>query len=56
MMALSKDRVPNIRYMIVKILKNNPSLLSNVRFKSLMDSLVEDKDYEVKLEAKSIMV
>jgi hypothetical protein len=45
MLALSKDRVPNIRYMIVKILKNNPSLLSSVRFKSLLESLIEDKDY-----------
>lgn len=55
MLNLGKDRVPNIRYLIVKILKNNVSLLGNMRFKTLLDSLTDDKDQEIKAEVRTII-
>lgn len=55
MLNLSKDKVPNIRFLIVKILKNNVSLLGNMRFKTLLDSLSDDKDQEIKAEVKTII-
>lgn len=52
MATLSKDRVPNIRFMVARVLKDNPQLLNNQRFKTLVDALTEDKDIEVKQEMR----
>lgn len=54
MAALSKDRVPNLRFMVARILRNNPALISNIRFKALLEALSEDRDVEVKQEIRMV--
>jgi hypothetical protein len=41
---MSKDKVPNIRYLVVKIIKNNASILSSIKYKSIVEMMIEDKD------------
>jgi len=44
MATLSKDRVPNIRFMVARVIKDNPTLAGNLRFKTLVEALSDDKD------------
>lgn len=41
---MSKDKVPNIRYLVVKIIKNNANILSSIKYKSIVEMMIEDKD------------
>ena len=56
MATLSKDRVPNTRFRVARVRKDNPTLVTNLRFKTLVEALNEDKDIEVKQEIRSIGV
>ena len=44
MAYLSKDKVPNIRFLVLRILRNNPTLMTSMRFKNIAESLLDDKD------------
>ena len=52
--ALSKDKVPNIRYMVAKVIKT-AQLASNVKCRIIVETLAEDRDAEVKNEAREIL-
>ena len=41
--ALSKDKVPNIRYMVAKVIKS-AQLSNNVKCRILVEALAEDRD------------
>ena len=48
--ALSKDKVPNIRYLVARAIRS--AQLKGAKCKLLMEALAEDRDLEVRTEAR----
>lgn len=55
MVNLSKDKVPNIRFLVLRVIRNNPTLLANMRYKNIVEGLLDDRDNEVKAEARTLL-
>lgn len=51
---MSKDKVPNIRYMVTKVIKG-AQLANNVKCRMLVETLSDDRDLEVRSEAREII-
>lgn len=55
MANLAKDKVPNIRFLVLRAIRSNPALLANMRYKNIVEGLVDDRDNEVKAEARTLL-